>query len=68
MKLFALIGLGVCVYYVIEVVSKWGNRNAFRKRNLVCIPCDLHWVVFVYFFYELNLRGCWCGRLLWARG
>ena len=31
MELFALIGLGVCFYYVIEVVSKWGNRNAFGK-------------------------------------
>ena len=31
MKLFALIGLGVCVYHVIEVASKWGSRNAFEK-------------------------------------
>jgi hypothetical protein len=31
MKLLAIIGLGVCVYYVIDVVSKWQQRDEVQK-------------------------------------
>ena len=31
MKLFAILGLGVCVYYAINVASKWRIRNGIEK-------------------------------------
>jgi hypothetical protein len=31
MKLLAIIGLGVCVYYLIDVASKWQQRNEVQK-------------------------------------
>ena len=56
MKLFAIIGLGVCVYYFIEVVSKWENRNAIEKGIWFAFLAICVGLCLFIFFYELSLR------------
>ena len=45
MKLLAIIGLGVCVYYVIDVTSKWRQSN--EGFAFIAISAGLCFFVFL---------------------
>jgi hypothetical protein len=53
MKLLVIVGLGVCLYYVIDVASKWQQRNEVQKGIWFAFIAICAGWCFFCFFHEV---------------